>query len=167
MDPQQFQQFMNGFASLLKRQQDLTDAIQSHQNQLEIQNQQLQQLQQQQPDGNATGSGSGQAPIINNNGNNNPKIPVKIPIYKGEPNENVLVWLLRIESIFAAQNVTNNEAKINYASTGLEDAAFHWYLNKLKANVNNINPTFANFDTFAQELRNAFQPPNYQQHLRR
>ena len=90
MDQQQFTQFMNGFASLIKQQQTLTDAIQSHQNQLEIQNQQLQQLQQQQ-DENATGSGSDQAPIINNGGNNNPKIPVKIPIYKGEPNENVLV----------------------------------------------------------------------------
>src|SRR6266511_1768300 len=102
---------------------------------------------------------------ITHNGLNTPKIAVKIPIYKGEPKESVAAWLLQCQSIFRAQGMTSNQTRINYASTGLEGAALHWYLNKVSAAGTGTN-AFASWDEFERELKAAFQPPNYQHHLR-
>src|SRR6185369_149476 len=107
---------------------------------------------------------TGGAVNINHNGLNHPKIAVKIPTYKGEAKENVAAWLLQCQSIFQAQNLTDNQIRINYASTGLEGAALHWYLNKVSAA--GANNAFASWDDFEREVKAAFQPPNYQHHLR-
>src|SRR5688500_15141738 len=80
-----------------------------------------------------TALATGGAVNINHNGLNIPKISVKIPTYKGEPKENVAAWLLQCQSIFQAQGMTDGQVRINYASTGLEGAALHWYLNKVSA----------------------------------
>ena len=62
-----------------------------------------------------------------------PRISVKLPVYKGEPKENILVWLLQIQNVFETQGIATKQAKIQYATTALEDGALHWYLNKVKA----------------------------------
>ena len=62
-----------------------------------------------------------------------PRISVKLPVYKGEPKENILVWLLQIQNVLETQGITADEAKIQYAATALEDGALQWYLNKIKA----------------------------------
>jgi|SRR5947208_12338121 len=58
---------------------------------------------------------------------------------KREPKENVVAWLLQVLTIFRAQGVTNEAMQVNYATTGLKDAALHWYLNKMVEN-NNVPP---------------------------
>src|SRR5581483_5053808 len=47
---------------------------------------------------------------------------------------------------------------------GFEDAALHWFVNKVK---DSTTTAFTSWDQFKKELRTAFQPPHYQQHLRR
>src|SRR6185369_9110412 len=105
-----------------------------------------------------TALATGGAVNITHNGLNVPKISVKIPTYKGEPKENVAAWLLQCQSIFQAQGMTGNQIRINYASTGLEGAALHWYINKVSAA--GANNAFASWDDFERELKTAFQPPN-------
>ena len=96
-----------------------------------------------------------------------PKISIRIPIYKGAPDENVMTWMLQCQNIFAAQGITDPQSRIAYSATGFEGAALHWYLNKVQAAYTaNQQNVFADWDTFATALRTAFQPPNYQQYLR-
>ena len=52
---------------------------------------------------------------------------------------------------------------IHYAATGFEDAALHWFVHKVKSAT---VPAFADWKDFAKSLKEAFQPPHYQQHLR-
>ena len=45
----------------------------------------------------------------------------------------------------------------HYAVTGLEDAALHWFVNKVKDST--VGPAFASWADFAKALKDAFQPP--------
>ena len=94
----------------------------------------------------------------------NPKISVQIPSFKEEPGENVVAWLLQVITIFAAQEINDEQTKIYYASTGLKEGALHWYLSRTLAN--NSNPPFATINEFEPAIKVAFQLPNYQQYLR-
>ena len=60
-----------------------------------------------------------------------PKISVKIPIYHAAPEENVMTWMLQCQNIFAAQGIVDPQTHIQYATTGFEGAALHWYLNRV------------------------------------
>ena len=93
------------------------------------------------------------------------RLSVKLLTYSGEPNENVLVWIMQIKTIFQAQGIINEKIQIQYTITFLIDAALHWYLNKIKVD-DSIKP-FENWQAFVTVLREAFQPPHYQQHLYR
>ena len=93
-----------------------------------------------------------------------PKISLKIPIYKGKLKENVMVWLLQIQNLFRAQGIEEDAFKIYYAATGLEGPSLYWYLNKVQ--VAGDNAAFNDWNGFMVQQRAAFQPPNYQQHLR-
>jgi hypothetical protein len=106
--------------------------------------------------------------LVNGGGGGaNPKISVKIPTFKGAPKDNVMTWMLQVQNLFNAQGIKDEQKKIYYAATGFEDAALHWYLNKVAAaKAGDEDNAFADWATFATELRQAFQPPNYQQHLR-
>jgi len=66
---------------------------------------------------------------------NIPKISIKIPTYKGEPNENVIVWLQQTKNIFHAQDIINKRTMTHYTTTGLENAALHWFVNKVKNSI--------------------------------
>ena len=93
-----------------------------------------------------------------------PKISVQIPPFKGESKENVVAWLLQAQNVLSTQGITDEAIQINYATTGLKDAALHWYLNKVVGNNN--TPPYTTWTTFATAVRTAFQPPNFQQYLR-
>src|SRR5215213_3384624 len=93
-----------------------------------------------------------------------PKIAVQIPPFKGEPKENVVAWLLQAQNVLRTQGITDEAIQVNYATTGFKDAALHWYLNKEVGNNN--TPPYSTWTTFADALRVAFQPPNFQQYLR-
>ena len=96
-----------------------------------------------------------------------PKINVRIPTYKGAPEENVITWMLQCQNIFQAQGIANEQQRIYYAATGFEGAALHWYLNRVQvAQANNNADVFNDWTAFATALRTAFQPPNHQQYLR-
>src|SRR6185369_8036292 len=122
---------------LAQTQQQLTQALSA---------QQQQQQQQQQTTTNAA------------------KISVRIPTFKGEPRENVVAWILQVRTVSHAQNITDEAMMVHYATTGLEGAALHWYLNKVIGN-NNTTP-YTTWNAFATALQTTFQPPNYQQYLR-
>ena len=92
------------------------------------------------------------------------KISVKIPTYKGEPNENVVVWLRQVKNIFHAQGILDEGNMVHYAATGLEDAALHWFVNKVKDAT--TGPAFNTWAEFCKSLKESFQPPNYQHYLR-
>ena len=53
---------------------------------------------------------------------------------------------------------------IHYAATGLQDAALHWFVNKVKDST--MAPAFNTWKEFSKALKDAFQPPNYQHYLR-
>jgi hypothetical protein len=65
------------------------------------------------------GQGQGQAAAPT------PKIGVKIPTYKGDPNENVVIWLLQVQNLFHAQGIVDGATKIHYVATGFEGTALH------------------------------------------
>jgi len=93
-----------------------------------------------------------------------PKISVKIPTFKGAPKENVMLWMLQVQNLFNAQGIVDEQTRIHYTATGFEGAALHWYLNLVAAAGNAA--TFADWTAFANALRTAFQPPNFEQYVR-
>ncbi|CAG8809135.1 17792_t:CDS:1, partial [Racocetra fulgida] len=58
------------------------------------------------------------AQLVPNNNNNIPKISIRIPNYKGKLQENVVAWLLQIQSIFCIQGINGDDTQIHYAATG-------------------------------------------------
>src|SRR3979490_626475 len=92
------------------------------------------------------------------------KISVKIPTFKGAPKENIMLWMLQVQNLFNAQGIVNEQTRIHYAATGFEGAALHWYLNLVAAAGNNA--AFADWTAFANALRTAFQPLNFEQYIR-
>ena len=107
--------------------QDLVNAIGQLVNAQNTLTQQLGQPQaQQQPQGQQQ-PGNNPAPT---------KIGVKIPTFKGEPHENIVAWLLQIQTIFLAQGLADEPTQVHYATTGLKNATLHWYLNRVVTNNN-------------------------------
>jgi hypothetical protein len=104
---------------------------------------------------------AGMAALVPAGHNNNPKISVKIPTFKGAPRDNVMTWMLQVQNLFMAQGIEDAQKKIHYAATGFEDAALHWYLNRVAAAAaaDENEPAFNGWVEFATQLRQAFQPP--------
>ena len=93
---------------------------------------------------------------------NKPKISIKLPTYSGKMEENIFMWCKQLQTIFKAQGIDDDAMKIYYASTVLVSRALHWYLNQ--QGENDMLP-WNNWKSFEEALRDAFQPPHYQQHL--
>ena len=91
-----------------------------------------------------------------------PKISLRIPIFKGEPGENVEVQLRQTKNIMRAQNMKDEGQMIHYAATGFEGVALNWFVNKIK---DTTTPIFMLWDDFKKELKTTFQLPYYQQYL--
>jgi hypothetical protein len=100
------------------------------------------------------------------NNNNSPRINVPIPVYRGETKENVAAWLMQVETIFNAQQINDAAIRCYYASTGMKGAALHWYLQQMTIH-GNIGVPWADWNAFKTAVTTAFQPPNYQQYLRK
>src|SRR5919205_2314598 len=91
---------------------------------------------------------------LNNNNNRQnrpvdvPKISIQIPTFRGDPQENVTAWLLQVETVFDAQGIPANQTdtRINYAATGMKDAALSWWLQR-KTNNNGAH-NLANWAAF-------------------
>src|SRR5689334_19126292 len=58
----------------------------------------------------------------NHNSGSRAKLSTRLPTYKGEPGENILMWALQVNSVFIAQNITNERQQVAYDATALEDA---------------------------------------------
>ena len=136
MDTNQFQQFIDALANTMA---DVVNEIKKDKGK-----------------GVASGSGSSSSTDAA------PKISLRIPIFKGEPGENVEVWLRQTKNIMRAQNMKDKGQMIHYAATGFEGVALNWFVNKIK---DTTTPIFTSWDDFKKELKTAFQPPNYQQYL--
>lgn len=95
-----------------------------------------------------------------------PRIAVQIPIFKGEPRENVAAWLMQVGTIFAAQGIDDTATRCYYASTGMKEAALHWYLARMTEHGNNTGVPWGNWNDFKTAVQTTFQPPNYQSYLR-
>src|SRR4051812_30699407 len=108
------------------------------------------------------------AHAMNNTNNYNQggwgRLNAKLPIYKGEPGENIMMWTLQVNSVFQAQGITAPQQQIAYAATALEDSALHWYLNQCQQNGGNVPWTA--WTDLVTALKQAFQPPHYQAYLR-
>ena len=92
------------------------------------------------------------------------KINVKLPTYLGDTGENVFMWCKQLRTVFKTQCIDDETTKIYYASTALMGGALHWYLNQQE---DEDKLPWNDWKTFEKALRNAFQPPHYQQHLRK
>ena len=92
-----------------------------------------------------------------------PRLNVKLPTYRGDPEENIYIWCLQLGSIFNAQGIDDATTQINYASTALEGGALHWYLNQCQAKQNKV--PYSTWDDFVMAMKAAFQLPHYQQYL--
>src|SRR6185369_9775869 len=57
---------------------------------------------------------------------NIPRIAVQIPIFKGDPRENVSASLMQVQTIFETQGIDLVTIRCQYASTGMKGAAIHW-----------------------------------------
>ena len=81
--------------------------------------------------GNAVNAIGNLATALTNNHNSGSraKLSTKLPMYKEEPGENILMWALQINSIFITQSITDERQQVAYAATALEEASLHWYLN--------------------------------------
>ena len=102
---------------------------------------------------------------FNNRGATAPRIAVSIPVFKGEVRENVVAWLMQVETIFAAQNIGDANTRIHYASINMKDAAMHWYLQKIIDHDDAETLPWDSWNAFKIAVRDAFQLPNYQQYL--
>ena len=54
-----------------------------------------------------------------------PKISVKIPMFKGAPKKNIIIWMLQVQNLFAAQGIVDNQQKICYVTIRFEDVTLH------------------------------------------
>lgn len=103
----------------------------------------------------------------NNQGGNAavaPRHMNQIPLFHGRINESVCTWQLQLENLFVIQGITDGAIKIRYAVMGFKDAALSWWLQK-KISAGNNEP-YNGWATFIAGLKTAFQPANFQQHLR-
>ena len=91
-------------------------------------------------------------------------LPVQLPFFHGRANENVQTWLFQLSQIFRAKGINSGQS-IHYVAACLKEAALHWYQNQF-GEPGSIHP-FRDFDIFAQRIKAAFEPPHYQQILRR
>src|SRR2546423_1171905 len=73
--------------------------------------------------GNAVNAIGNLATALTNNHNSgsHAKLSTKLPMYKGELGENILMWALQVNSVFIIQSITNEGQQVAYAATALKD----------------------------------------------
>jgi hypothetical protein len=94
-------------------------------------------------------------------------LQLKLPHFYGKAGENVTTWIFQCESVFTAKGINNDEQRLHYIASCLDEAALHWYQNECQdAITDEKDPFDKRWDTFTARLKKAFQPPHYQQILR-
>jgi hypothetical protein len=96
--------------------------------------------------------------------NKGSSLPIQLPYFHGRANENVQTWLFQLNSTFKAKNIADEEA-VFYLTTCLKEAALHWYQNQATKACRET--PFRTLILFAEAIKEAFEPPHYQQILRR
>jgi len=94
-------------------------------------------------------------------------LQLKLPHFYGKAGENVTTWIFQCESVFTAKGINDDRQRLHYVAGCLFEAALHWFQNaSLEADED--NPAFeGQWTTFIVDIKKAFQPPHYQQILRR
>ena len=90
---------------------------------------------------------------------------MNLPYFYSKAGENVSIWLFQCDEVFTAKGMNDDKQRMHHLASCLHDAALHWYQQAcLDANAFSA---FADWETFADGIKKAFQPPNNQQVLRR
>lgn len=103
--------------------------------------------------------------VMGNQTPSTPHPPMQIPSFYGKINESVVSWFMQIENMFILNNITDGAIQIRYAVMGFKDAALSWWLQQKISAGSNQEP-YNTWDSFKVGLKSAFQPANFQQHLR-
>ena len=91
-------------------------------------------------------------------------LPVQLPFFHGRANENVRTWLFQVDQVFRAKKISDEEG-LYYVASCLKEAALHWYQNQCAQDK--FGDPFNSSVEFAKAIADAFEPPHYQQILRR
>jgi hypothetical protein len=75
--------------------------------------------------------------------------------------ENVVTWMVALDEIFQSQQMTDSSEKISTAASLLDGPALQWYVN-----LRQRHERPDSWDEFKILLKNAFQPADFQEHLR-
>lgn len=86
--------------------------------------------------------------------------------FSGQGKDNINTWIFQVESYFALKKITNLE-RLNYIPSMLSGHALVWFQGVCTSIDSNARPYFSTWQSFVDELRQQFQPPNLQQMLRR
>jgi len=94
-----------------------------------------------------------------------PNLNINLPSFHSKAGENVNTWIFQVGEIFDARGIPHIR-RLHYIAGCLKDAALHWYQNQC-ARVANGEPAYADLNAFITGIKDAFQPPHFQQVLRR
>jgi hypothetical protein len=87
---------------------------------------------------------------------------LKISPYYGDENENLLRWILEVETGMKAANIVDEELKVAYGMSNLRGKAKEWAFSKKLVQQD----CFPNWKSFVDKLRLAFQPPKCEVRMR-
>jgi len=80
---------------------------------------------------------------------------VKVSSFIGDEDENLLAWLLEVETAILAAQVTDEVTKVTYGISLLEGRAKQWAISARLANT----LAFPTWDAFKESIQAVFQPP--------
>jgi hypothetical protein len=93
-----------------------------------------------------------------------PSLNINLPPFHGKAGENVSTWIFQVGEIFDARGILHAR-RLHYIAGCLKDAALHWYQNQCARTT--PNAPYADLQAFITAIKDAFQPPHFQQVLRR
>jgi len=104
---------------------------------------------------------------LSHTGGGSSGLQLKLPHFYGKAGENVTTWIFQCESVFNAKKIEDNIQRLNYMPGCLHEAALHWYQNTCMMATVHEDPFDNDWNIFVASIKKAFQPPHYQQILRR
>ena len=97
--------------------------------------------------------------------NGRPKVPTKLPSFKGKREEDVRQWMFQIENICSlhGHQIKNENTQLpSIAGSAMEDPASGWYLNW----ATSLPMEHQTWENFRRSACKQFEPTNYQANLR-
>lgn len=86
--------------------------------------------------------------------------------YCGKKSENLVAWCFQVSDMFDARCLDLQD-RLRWVTPMLSDAALQWYLNVRQSIGKGTATNFTSWENFLQRLRDNFEPPNSDLHLRR